>query len=56
MIEPDLTGRTAFVSGSAIVTPAEMIHDGVSKTALLAVSRGVAKGAAGTGRSPCCSA
>jgi NAD(P)-dependent dehydrogenase (short-subunit alcohol dehydrogenase family) len=36
-------------SDSAVVTPAEMIHYGVSKTALLAVSRGFAKAAAGTG-------
>jgi enoyl-[acyl-carrier-protein] reductase (NADH) len=32
-----------------LVTPEEMIHYGVSKTALLAVSRGFAKDAAGTG-------
>ncbi|QCR52539.1 oxidoreductase [Brachybacterium sp. SGAir0954] len=38
-----------IASDSAIVTPAEMIHHGVSKTALLAVSRGFAKDAAGTG-------
>lgn len=38
-----------IASDSAIVTPAEMIHYGVSKTALLAVSRGFAKDAAGTG-------
>ncbi|WP_019203040.1 SDR family NAD(P)-dependent oxidoreductase [Tsukamurella sp. 1534] len=36
-------------SDSAIVIPAEMIHYGVSKTALLGVSRGFAKAAAGTG-------
>lgn len=36
-------------SDSAVVIPAEMIHYGVSKTALLAVSRGFAKEAAGTG-------
>lgn len=36
-------------SDSAIVTPEEMIHYGVSKTALLALSRGFAKDAAGTG-------
>ena len=34
---------------SAVVTPAEMIHHGVSETALLAVHRGFAKAAAGTG-------
>ena len=38
-----------IASDSAIVTPAEMIHYGVSKTALLAVSRGFAKEAAGGG-------
>lgn len=38
-----------IASDSAIVIPAEMIHYGVSKTALLAVSRGFAKEAAGTG-------
>ncbi|MFI6345306.1 SDR family NAD(P)-dependent oxidoreductase [Streptomyces sp. NPDC050560] len=38
-----------IASDSAVVTPAEMVHYGVSKTALLAVSRGFAKDAAGTG-------
>ncbi|RPK72607.1 D-beta-hydroxybutyrate dehydrogenase [Streptomyces sp. ADI97-07] len=38
-----------IASDSAIVIPAEMIHYGMSKTALLAVSRGFAKEAAGTG-------
>ena len=38
-----------IASDSAIVTPVEMIHYGMSKTALLAVSRGFAKDAAGTG-------
>ncbi|AXB47606.1 SDR family NAD(P)-dependent oxidoreductase [Amycolatopsis albispora] len=38
-----------IASDSALVTPAEMIHYGVSKTALLGVSRGFAKEAAGTG-------
>ncbi|MFD3485615.1 SDR family NAD(P)-dependent oxidoreductase [Streptomyces sp. NPDC058665] len=43
-------GRVQYIaSDSAIVTPAEMIHYGVSKTALLGVSRGFAKAAAGTG-------
>lgn len=43
-------GRAVQIaSDSAIVTPAEMIHYGVSKTALLAVTRGFAKDAAGTG-------
>jgi NAD(P)-dependent dehydrogenase (short-subunit alcohol dehydrogenase family) len=38
-----------IASDSAIVIPREMIHYGMSKTALLAVSRGFAKEAAGTG-------
>ncbi|MGX1885946.1 SDR family NAD(P)-dependent oxidoreductase [Streptomyces sp. NPDC055287] len=38
-----------IASDSAVVTPAEMIHYGMSKTALLAVSRGFAKSAAGSG-------
>ncbi|MEU6250288.1 SDR family oxidoreductase [Glycomyces sp. NPDC047010] len=38
-----------IASDSAIVIPEEMIHYGTSKTALLAVSRGFAKTAAGTG-------
>ncbi|MCX4672045.1 SDR family oxidoreductase [Streptomyces sp. NBC_01381] len=38
-----------IASDSALVTPAEMIHYGTSKTALLAVSRGFAKEAAGSG-------
>ncbi|WP_336320412.1 SDR family oxidoreductase [Streptomyces lavendofoliae] len=43
-------GRVQYIaSDSAVVTPAEMIHYGVSKTALLAVNRGFAKEAAGTG-------
>ncbi|MEV0663701.1 SDR family NAD(P)-dependent oxidoreductase [Actinomadura luteofluorescens] len=43
-------GRVQFIaSDSAVVTPAEMVHYGVSKTALLAVSRGYAKAVAGTG-------
>ncbi|MFF8673915.1 SDR family NAD(P)-dependent oxidoreductase [Streptomyces sp. NPDC015242] len=43
-------GRVQNVaSDSAVVIPAEMIHYGMSKTALLAVSRGFAKQAAGTG-------
>ncbi|QIG41773.1 SDR family oxidoreductase [Nocardioides anomalus] len=43
-------GRVLFVaSDSAVVIPAEMVHYGMSKTALLAVSRGFAKAAAGTG-------
>lgn len=43
-------GRVQFIaSDSAVVTPVEMIHYGVSKTALLAASRGFAKAAAGAG-------
>ncbi|KQO48370.1 MULTISPECIES: SDR family NAD(P)-dependent oxidoreductase [unclassified Frigoribacterium] len=43
-------GRVQYIaSDSAIVTPVEMIHYGVSKTALLGVSRGFAKAAAGSG-------
>ncbi|MEU6405833.1 SDR family oxidoreductase [Streptomyces sp. NPDC046985] len=43
-------GRVQYIaSDSAVVTPVEMIHYGMSKTALLAVSRGFAKQAAGTG-------
>ncbi|MFS8198197.1 SDR family NAD(P)-dependent oxidoreductase [Streptomyces sp. CWNU-52B] len=43
-------GRVQYIaSDSAVVIPAEMIHYGMSKTALLAVGRGFAKAAAGTG-------
>jgi NAD(P)-dependent dehydrogenase (short-subunit alcohol dehydrogenase family) len=43
-------GRVQYIaSDSAIATPAEMIHYGMTKTSLLAVSRGFAKFAAGTG-------
>lgn len=43
-------GRIQYIaSDSAVVVPTEMIHYGMSKTALLAVSRGFAKEAAGTG-------
>lgn len=43
-------GRVQYIaSDSAVVIPAEMIHYGVSKTALLGVSRGFAKEAAGSG-------
>lgn len=38
-----------IASDSAVVIPAEMIHYGATKSALLAVSRGFAKEAAGTG-------
>ncbi|MDO3400229.1 SDR family oxidoreductase [Mycolicibacterium neoaurum] len=49
MIEKGWGRALQIASDSAIVTPAEMIHYGVSKTALLAVTRGFAKDAAGTG-------
>lgn len=54
MLLPRMTdqgwGRVLFVaSDSAVVVPAEMVHYGMSKTALLAASRGFAKAAAGTG-------
>lgn len=43
-------GRIQYIaSDSAVVIPAEMIHYGVSKTALLGVSRGFAKEAKGSG-------
>ncbi|GIF21529.1 NAD(P)-dependent dehydrogenase (short-subunit alcohol dehydrogenase family) [Actinoplanes tereljensis] len=43
-------GRIQYIaSDSAVVTPTEMIHYGMTKTALLAVSRGFAKEAAGSG-------
>ncbi len=43
-------GRVIFVSSeSALNIPVEMIHYGVTKTAMLAVSRGLAKRMAGTG-------
>jgi NAD(P)-dependent dehydrogenase (short-subunit alcohol dehydrogenase family) len=43
-------GRVQFMaSDSAVVIPEEMIHYGVTKTALLGVSRGFAKTMAGTG-------
>ncbi|MFD3677288.1 SDR family NAD(P)-dependent oxidoreductase [Streptomyces sp. NPDC058613] len=51
---PGMIGRSwgrvqNIASDSAVAIPAEMIHYGMSKTALLAVSRGFAKEAAGTG-------
>ncbi|MEU7058027.1 SDR family oxidoreductase [Streptomyces sp. NPDC046197] len=54
LLLPGMTGRgwgrvQYIASDSAVVIPAEMIHYGMSKTALLAVSRGFAKQAAGTG-------
>ncbi|WP_035850846.1 SDR family NAD(P)-dependent oxidoreductase [Cryptosporangium arvum] len=43
-------GRVMYISSdSSVVTPVEMVHYGVTKTALLGVSRGFAKAAAGTG-------
>ena len=43
-------GRVQYIaSDSAVAVPAEMIHYGMTKTALLAVSRGFAKEAAGSG-------
>lgn len=43
-------GRVQYLaSDSAVATPVEMIHYGMTKTALLGVSRGFAKEAAGTG-------
>jgi NAD(P)-dependent dehydrogenase (short-subunit alcohol dehydrogenase family) len=43
-------GRVQFIaSDSAVATPAEMVHYGMTKTALLAVSRGHAKAVAGAG-------
>lgn len=39
----------SIASDSAVVIPEEMIHYGMSKTALLAVSRGYAKAVKGTG-------
>ncbi|MEV7128085.1 SDR family oxidoreductase [Streptomyces sp. NPDC093260] len=43
-------GRIQYIaSDSAVVVPAEMIHYGMTKTALLAVGRGFAKQAAGSG-------
>lgn len=43
-------GRIVFISSeSAVHIPTEMIHYGVSKTAQLAVSRGLAESVAGTG-------
>ncbi|WP_232821848.1 SDR family NAD(P)-dependent oxidoreductase [Desertihabitans aurantiacus] len=51
---PRMVGRgwgraVTIASDSAVVVPAEMIHYGVTKTALLGVTRGFAKAVAGTG-------
>jgi NAD(P)-dependent dehydrogenase (short-subunit alcohol dehydrogenase family) len=43
-------GRVVFVSSeSAVQTPSEMVHYGMTKTARLAIARGVAETTAGTG-------
>ncbi|MEU9382931.1 SDR family oxidoreductase [Streptomyces sp. NPDC048279] len=43
-------GRIQYISSeSSVAIPAEMIHYGMTKTSLLAVGRGFAKAAAGTG-------
>ena len=43
-------GRIIFISSeSAVQIPAEMVHYGMTKTAQLAVSRGIAESVAGTG-------
>ncbi len=43
-------GRIVFISSeSAIQIPVEMVHYGVTKTALLGLSRGIAESCAGTG-------
>ena len=49
MVERGWGRAIQIASDSALVIPEEMIHYGVSKTALLALSRGYAKDAAGTG-------
>jgi NAD(P)-dependent dehydrogenase (short-subunit alcohol dehydrogenase family) len=49
MVENGWGRAIQIASDSALVTPAEMIHYGMSKTALLAVTRGFAKDVAGTG-------
>ncbi|HXI85033.1 MAG TPA: SDR family oxidoreductase [Verrucomicrobiae bacterium] len=42
-------GRIVFISSeSAVLTPAEMVHYGMTKTAQIAVARGIAEGCAGT--------
>src|ERR1700756_1881179 len=43
-------GRIVFISSeSGIQIPVEMVHYGVTKTALLAIARGIAEGCVGTG-------
>ena len=47
---PENWGRILFVSSeSAVQIPAEMIHYGMTKTAQVAVARGIAETVAGTG-------
>ncbi|RCK70083.1 SDR family NAD(P)-dependent oxidoreductase [Desertihabitans brevis] len=49
MVERGWGRAVTIASDSAVVVPAEMIHYGVTKTALLGVTRGFAKAVAGTG-------
>ncbi|MEU6218895.1 SDR family oxidoreductase [Streptomyces sp. NPDC047022] len=49
MIERGWGRVQCIASDSAVVIPAEMIHYGMTKTALLALTRGFAKAAAGSG-------
>jgi NAD(P)-dependent dehydrogenase (short-subunit alcohol dehydrogenase family) len=43
-------GRIVFISSeSAVQIPAEMVHYGMTKTAQIAIARGLAEGCAGTG-------
>ena len=43
-------GRIVFISSeSAVQIPAEMVHYGMTKTAQIAIARGIAEGCAGTG-------
>ncbi|TWD82260.1 NAD(P)-dependent dehydrogenase (short-subunit alcohol dehydrogenase family) [Kribbella amoyensis] len=49
MIERGFGRVMNIASDSAVATPVEMVHYGMTKTALLAVTRGYAKAAAGTG-------
>jgi NAD(P)-dependent dehydrogenase (short-subunit alcohol dehydrogenase family) len=49
MMERGFGRVMSIASESAVATPPHMVHNGVTKTALLAVTRGFAKAAAGTG-------
>jgi NAD(P)-dependent dehydrogenase (short-subunit alcohol dehydrogenase family) len=49
MMERDFGRVMNIASDTAVGTPLHMVHNGVTKTALLAVTRGFAKAAAGTG-------